>query len=404
MVPHPYSSSPPQLATPPHFFMCKLTASPSIYVLYGERKTTTADEETDANPAIVIMEDTTSRFFSVFPLWFPFKVPPIDILVLVVYGFEGHCTPPKRASAGADHANCASPATAPAPTADVTLHRSHSPFQFDINLQSFFFFLLLPATTLQLPLPLLLPQPRQGFKAGAISIDFAAGGMAMAVGFVVMLFGASVGVTFGGGVFGPLLSFAGVLAGAKPHRRRRAFDGARALRALILHRHLAVVGLAMASCAVTAVSGEAGTVLCIGICEPSVNREAGNHCPLTEGGIGGDGLGRLECQVMGWEGTGARRARSNALCVTTGRKPDRGSATTPLLNTLLARYHHPSIQLWDLTGTQWRQREHGVMAAGAPEGKEKEVRDEKNRPTAAKPNPRPSRQLNHQLGMRTPFL
>lgn len=86
-------------------------ASPSIYVLYGERKTTTADEETDANPAIVIMEDTTSRFFSVFPLWFPFKVPPIDILVLVVYGFEGHCTPPKRASAGADHANCASPAT-----------------------------------------------------------------------------------------------------------------------------------------------------------------------------------------------------------------------------------------------------------------------------------------------------
>lgn len=98
----------------------------------------------------------------------------------------------------------------------------------------------------------------------------------MATGFLVMLFATSIGVTFGG-VFGSFLSFAGVLAGANlitagvlvaddPAARVGpvAFHGACAL-AEFLRRHLTVVGLAMASCAVTVLSGEAGPLLCFGM-------------------------------------------------------------------------------------------------------------------------------------------
>nr|CAB3480198.1 unnamed protein product [Digitaria exilis] len=94
----------------------------------------------------------------------------------------------------------------------------------------------------------------------------------MATGFIVMLFAASVGLTFGG-VIGSLLSFAGVLAGANLVTAGilvaddpaagvgpAAFDGAPFLRP-----YLAVAGLVMASSAVTTVSGEAGPALCIGM-------------------------------------------------------------------------------------------------------------------------------------------
>ncbi|KAF8662447.1 hypothetical protein HU200_056033 [Digitaria exilis] len=90
----------------------------------------------------------------------------------------------------------------------------------------------------------------------------------MATGFLVMLFGASVGITFSDAT-GSLLSFAGVLtaanliaAGVLVPDGPAAFE--RALAAFV-RRHVTVVGLAMASCAVTAVSGEAGSVLCFGI-------------------------------------------------------------------------------------------------------------------------------------------
>ncbi|RLN04919.1 hypothetical protein C2845_PM13G05760 [Panicum miliaceum] len=101
----------------------------------------------------------------------------------------------------------------------------------------------------------------------------------MATGLIVVLLAVSAGVNFSGGGFGLLLSFAGVLAGANniaagvamaddpapaPPVGPAAFAGARALAAF-LRRHLAVVGLAMASSAVTAVAGEAGPVLCFGM-------------------------------------------------------------------------------------------------------------------------------------------
>jgi len=102
------------------------------------------------------------------------------------------------------------------------------------------------------------------------------GSRAMAIGFTVMLLSVSMGIHSGAGAgaFG-LLSFTGVLAGANlvtvgvrvsDHRVPTVlavfeFDGARALAAL-MRRNIAVVGLVMASCAFTAVSGEAGPVLC----------------------------------------------------------------------------------------------------------------------------------------------
>ncbi|CAD6246904.1 unnamed protein product [Miscanthus lutarioriparius] len=101
----------------------------------------------------------------------------------------------------------------------------------------------------------------------------------MAIGFTVMLLSVSVGIHSGAGggagAFGLLLSFTGVLAGANlvtvgvrmaDHRVPTVlvvfeFDGARALAAL-MRRNIAVVGLVMASCAFTAVSGEAGPMFC----------------------------------------------------------------------------------------------------------------------------------------------
>ena len=96
-------------------------------------------------------------------------------------------------------------------------------------------------------------------------------------GLTVALFAASVGIT-SGGAFGSLTSFAGVLAGASiiaagvvmaddgpaAPASPAACDGACALAAFLC-RHLAVLGLVAASSAVTAVSGEAGAVLCFGM-------------------------------------------------------------------------------------------------------------------------------------------
>ncbi|CAO2205971.1 unnamed protein product [Urochloa humidicola] len=101
------------------------------------------------------------------------------------------------------------------------------------------------------------------------------GSRARAAGLAILLVSVSAGINSGsGGFVGFLLCFAGVHAGvglvgvgvlmaddnAVPVVPV-VFDGARALAAF-LRRHLAAVGLVMASCAVTAVSGEAGPVLC----------------------------------------------------------------------------------------------------------------------------------------------
>jgi hypothetical protein len=95
----------------------------------------------------------------------------------------------------------------------------------------------------------------------------------MAIGLAIMLLSVSAGIHSDAGAFGLLLSFTGVLAGANliTIGVRMAdghvpnvpvvFDGARALAAL-MRRNTAVVGLIMASCAVTVVSGEAEPVLC----------------------------------------------------------------------------------------------------------------------------------------------
>ena len=106
------------------------------------------------------------------------------------------------------------------------------------------------------------------------------GSMARATGLTIMLISASVGINLGGGGgIGLIPSFMGVLAGANlltvgvrmagnPAPAApivpAAIGGARALAAL-LRRHLAVAGLVMASCAVAAVSGQAGPVLCLGM-------------------------------------------------------------------------------------------------------------------------------------------
>jgi len=108
------------------------------------------------------------------------------------------------------------------------------------------------------------------------------GSMARAAGLTIMLISASVGINSGGGGgggFGLILSFMGVLAGANlvavgirmasdPTPAApvvpEVFAGARAL-AYFLRRHLTVAGFFMASCAVAAVSGGAGPVLCFGM-------------------------------------------------------------------------------------------------------------------------------------------
>lgn len=99
------------------------------------------------------------------------------------------------------------------------------------------------------------------------------GSRARAAGPTIMLLSASAGVHPGAGGFILLLCFAGVLAGATIVSAgvRMADDddpapvvpaGALALAAFLRRRHLTVVGLMVASCAVTAVSGEADPVLC----------------------------------------------------------------------------------------------------------------------------------------------
>ncbi|CAO2187221.1 unnamed protein product [Urochloa humidicola] len=102
------------------------------------------------------------------------------------------------------------------------------------------------------------------------------GSKARAAGLALLLISISACINFGASAFGLLLCFAGVLAGASlvgvgvsmaddPAAPivPVVFDGARALVAF-LRRNLAPVGLLMSSCAcaVTAVSVEAGPVLC----------------------------------------------------------------------------------------------------------------------------------------------
>ncbi|CAO2205952.1 unnamed protein product [Urochloa humidicola] len=100
---------------------------------------------------------------------------------------------------------------------------------------------------------------------------------ATAAGLALLLISVSAGIHFGaGGLVGLLLCFPGVLAGvglvavgvlmadddpAAPVVPAVFVGGPRALAAS-LRRHLGIVGLVMASCALTAVSGEAGPVLC----------------------------------------------------------------------------------------------------------------------------------------------
>ncbi|RCV29793.1 hypothetical protein SETIT_6G041600v2 [Setaria italica] len=103
------------------------------------------------------------------------------------------------------------------------------------------------------------------------------GTTAMFAGLAILLFSVSAGFNSGAGAFGLLLCFAGVLAGANIVAVGIRMSGAylapvvpavlaeaRAL-AEFLRRNLAVVGLVMASCAVTAVSGEAGQELGFGM-------------------------------------------------------------------------------------------------------------------------------------------
>ncbi|CAO2205954.1 unnamed protein product [Urochloa humidicola] len=104
------------------------------------------------------------------------------------------------------------------------------------------------------------------------------GSSARAAGLLILLISVSASINIGSGAFVFLLCFTGVLAGAglvavgvrmadnnNPAPVAPAvFDGARALAASSLRRHLKVVGVLMASCAVTAVSGEADhPVLCL---------------------------------------------------------------------------------------------------------------------------------------------
>ncbi|TKW08662.1 hypothetical protein SEVIR_6G038700v4 [Setaria viridis] len=103
------------------------------------------------------------------------------------------------------------------------------------------------------------------------------GTTAMFAGLAILLFSVSAGFNSGAGGFGLLLCFAGVLAGANIVAVGIQMSDAdlapvvpavlAEVRALaeFLRRNVAVVGLVMASCAVTAVSGEAGQVLCFGM-------------------------------------------------------------------------------------------------------------------------------------------
>ncbi|CAD6246914.1 unnamed protein product [Miscanthus lutarioriparius] len=99
------------------------------------------------------------------------------------------------------------------------------------------------------------------------------GSRVMTIGLIVMLLSVSTGMHFGG--FGLLLCFVGVVVGAnlvvagvgtadRPAPNPIVpvvFSGARSLAAFVC-RNTATVGLALASCAVTMVSGEAHLALC----------------------------------------------------------------------------------------------------------------------------------------------
>jgi hypothetical protein len=99
------------------------------------------------------------------------------------------------------------------------------------------------------------------------------GSRATAAGLTVMLISVSTGMHVGVGGFGLLLCFMGVLVGASLVAAGvRMADcsapivsvvsgGARALAAFV-RRNVASVGLVMASCAFTVVSGEEDPVLC----------------------------------------------------------------------------------------------------------------------------------------------
>ncbi|KAJ1267576.1 hypothetical protein BS78_07G066700 [Paspalum vaginatum] len=103
----------------------------------------------------------------------------------------------------------------------------------------------------------------------------APGSSAMAIGLMVMLISVSVGINFSSGGIGLPLSFPGVLAGAilviagvraadvgdSAPVVPAVLDGARGLLSFT-RRDLALVGLVLLSSAITAVSGEAGPVLC----------------------------------------------------------------------------------------------------------------------------------------------
>jgi hypothetical protein len=98
----------------------------------------------------------------------------------------------------------------------------------------------------------------------------------MAAGLTVMLISVSAGMHFGAGSFGLLLCFTGVLVGTNLIAIGVRMDddhapivpvvsgGARALGAFV-HRNIAAVGLFMASCAFTVVSGEEDPVLSFGM-------------------------------------------------------------------------------------------------------------------------------------------
>ncbi|CAO2200720.1 unnamed protein product [Urochloa humidicola] len=101
------------------------------------------------------------------------------------------------------------------------------------------------------------------------------GSRARAAGLIILLISVSACINFAAGSVGLVLCFAGILAGVSfvgvgvrmadndPAPVIPAvFGGARALAAF-LRLHLAVFGLVMASCAGTAMSGDAEPVLCL---------------------------------------------------------------------------------------------------------------------------------------------
>ena len=102
------------------------------------------------------------------------------------------------------------------------------------------------------------------------------GSRAMTIGLTVMLVSVCVGMHVGAGGFGLLLCFMGVLVGASlvaagvsmndgPARIVPVVSGGARSLAVFVRRNTAAVGLVMASCSVTAVSGEEDPVLCFGM-------------------------------------------------------------------------------------------------------------------------------------------